>query len=349
MIPSIEYLRHPGYAIVSDACIACDGPVRSVKLYGRVPVERIRTLGVGRGLAHQRRAGRILLKERFGVSPEIQPLPIGASLDDVGGRRGDAHRRPGHAARPAAASSSSGTWARSGRDGRACRSCSPCGLPGRESICGESRRRWPLPATTASTGWRRLPGRRPRRSGFRRQIALSYLRDHLTFHLGHGSGRGWNISMPRLAGDAHEACAPARSRSTWSFHGRQSTLNQANGRLHNEGNDLRNPRQSVAGQRLDAEEGLALLRVARSGRAGRAADAVTRRLHPEPFRTYNIDRNINYTNICTSGCRFCASRGRPGDRGRLRHHARRVAPEDRGNHCRWAATRSSCRAGCTPS
>jgi len=46
---------------------------------------------------------------------------------------------------------------------------------------------------------------------------------------------------------------------------------------------------------------------------GRAADAVARRLHPEPYRTYNIDRNINYTNVCTGGCRFCAFSRRPGD------------------------------------
>ena len=46
---------------------------------------------------------------------------------------------------------------------------------------------------------------------------------------------------------------------------------------------------------------------------GRAADAVTRRLHPQPHRTFNIDRNINYTNICVSGCRFCAFSHRPGD------------------------------------
>ena len=39
---------------------------------------------------------------------------------------------------------------------------------------------------------------------------------------------------------------------------------------------------------------------------GRAADAVTRRLHPETYRTYNIDRNINYTNVCTAVCDFCA-------------------------------------------
>jgi cyclic dehypoxanthinyl futalosine synthase len=33
---------------------------------------------------------------------------------------------------------------------------------------------------------------------------------------------------------------------------------------------------------------------------------VTQRLHPEPYRTYNIDRNINYTNICSAVCDFCA-------------------------------------------
>jgi cyclic dehypoxanthinyl futalosine synthase len=40
---------------------------------------------------------------------------------------------------------------------------------------------------------------------------------------------------------------------------------------------------------------------------------VTRRLHPEPSRTYNIDRNINYTNVCTGGCRFCAFSRKAGD------------------------------------
>lgn len=39
---------------------------------------------------------------------------------------------------------------------------------------------------------------------------------------------------------------------------------------------------------------------------GRAAHAVTMRLHPEPYRTFNIDRNINYTNVCAAVCDFCA-------------------------------------------
>ena len=48
---------------------------------------------------------------------------------------------------------------------------------------------------------------------------------------------------------------------------------------------------------------------------GLAADAVRRRLHPEGRVTYVIDRNINYTNVCVSGCRFCAFYRAPGAPG----------------------------------
>jgi cyclic dehypoxanthinyl futalosine synthase len=64
--------------------------------------------------------------------------------------------------------------------------------------------------------------------------------------------------------------------------------------------------KSVAGERLTREEGLQLLSSHQLAAIGRAADRVTQRLHPETFRTYNIDRNINYTNICSAVCDFCA-------------------------------------------
>ncbi|RMG41687.1 MAG: dehypoxanthine futalosine cyclase [Planctomycetota bacterium] len=64
--------------------------------------------------------------------------------------------------------------------------------------------------------------------------------------------------------------------------------------------------KAVAGERLAAEEGLALLQSHDLTALGQAADLVTRRKHPEPYRTYNIDRNINYTNACTAVCDFCA-------------------------------------------
>ncbi len=64
--------------------------------------------------------------------------------------------------------------------------------------------------------------------------------------------------------------------------------------------------KAVAGQRLSCDEGLRLLQSHDLAALGRAADEVTRRLHPESYRTYNIDRNINYTNVCSAVCDFCA-------------------------------------------
>jgi cyclic dehypoxanthinyl futalosine synthase len=63
---------------------------------------------------------------------------------------------------------------------------------------------------------------------------------------------------------------------------------------------------TVAGERLAAHDAVRLLESHDLAAIGRAADAVSRRLHPEPYRTYNIDRNINYTNVCSAVCDFCA-------------------------------------------
>ena len=64
--------------------------------------------------------------------------------------------------------------------------------------------------------------------------------------------------------------------------------------------------KAVDGERLTFDEGVALFDCRDLPALGRAADAVCRRLHPEPYRTYNIDRNINYTNVCAAVCDFCA-------------------------------------------
>jgi cyclic dehypoxanthinyl futalosine synthase len=63
----------------------------------------------------------------------------------------------------------------------------------------------------------------------------------------------------------------------------------------------------VAGAaRLGDEQLLELYEHAPLTDLGRWAHGVTLRLHPEDYRTYVIDRNINYTNICTARCTFCA-------------------------------------------
>lgn len=62
----------------------------------------------------------------------------------------------------------------------------------------------------------------------------------------------------------------------------------------------------VQGERLSASDALLLLESRDLAAIGSAANQVTLRMHPESYRTYNIDRNINYTNICTAVCDFCA-------------------------------------------
>ena len=64
--------------------------------------------------------------------------------------------------------------------------------------------------------------------------------------------------------------------------------------------------KAVSGERLSPDEGLRILESHDLVAIGAAADAVSRRLHPEPYRTFNIDRNINYTNVCSAVCDFCA-------------------------------------------
>jgi cyclic dehypoxanthinyl futalosine synthase len=64
--------------------------------------------------------------------------------------------------------------------------------------------------------------------------------------------------------------------------------------------------KALAGQRLNVEEGVALFESSDLIPLGQAANLVRRRLHPENTVTFVIDRNINYTNVCSTGCRFCA-------------------------------------------
>lgn len=65
----------------------------------------------------------------------------------------------------------------------------------------------------------------------------------------------------------------------------------------------------IAGKsRLTDEQALELHSKASLQDLGEWAHAVAQRMHPEDYRTYVIDRNINYTNVCTARCTFCAFR-----------------------------------------
>jgi cyclic dehypoxanthinyl futalosine synthase len=64
--------------------------------------------------------------------------------------------------------------------------------------------------------------------------------------------------------------------------------------------------RAADGGRITPEEALLLYTDAPLHPLGEAADAVRRRRYPDRIVTYLIDRNINYTNVCVTACKFCA-------------------------------------------
>ncbi len=75
-----SFFRGRDYTIISDACIGCRGPVLSVKLFSRVPMNEIRTLALDEGSRTSAALVKILLYERYGIRPETTPLPVEADL-----------------------------------------------------------------------------------------------------------------------------------------------------------------------------------------------------------------------------------------------------------------------------
>lgn len=61
-----------------------------------------------------------------------------------------------------------------------------------------------------------------------------------------------------------------------------------------------------SGKRVSFAEGIYLLENAELLELGEAARYIADKKHPENIITFVIDRNINYTNICKTKCRFCA-------------------------------------------
>lgn len=83
LIPSIEYLQDESYQLVSDAVIACRGPVWSVRLLSRVPVREIKRLALDQGSLTSAVLVRVLLAEMYGLTPETLPLELDQSPETM--------------------------------------------------------------------------------------------------------------------------------------------------------------------------------------------------------------------------------------------------------------------------
>lgn len=67
-----------------------------------------------------------------------------------------------------------------------------------------------------------------------------------------------------------------------------------------------------SGQRLGMDDARELYEKADFHLLGHLAHRLRMQKHPAPLVTYVVDRNINYSNICVCGCRFCAFFRPPG-------------------------------------
>jgi chorismate dehydratase len=73
LVPSIEYLHAPDYCFVPGVGIGSNGPVASVALYTRVPLDRVRTLALDTSSRTSVALTRVLCRHRWGIAPELVP------------------------------------------------------------------------------------------------------------------------------------------------------------------------------------------------------------------------------------------------------------------------------------
>lgn len=83
LIPAIEVFRAGGYSVVPNVAIATRGPVLSVTLFSRKPWEEIRRVALDAGSRTSAALTQILLRKRYGVQPEVLPLPLDCNAEDA--------------------------------------------------------------------------------------------------------------------------------------------------------------------------------------------------------------------------------------------------------------------------
>jgi chorismate dehydratase len=79
LLPVIDYQRLPDARIVPSGGIGCDGPTLTVRIFSRTPIEKITTLACDIESHSSVALARIVLAERYGITPQLLDLPEDAS------------------------------------------------------------------------------------------------------------------------------------------------------------------------------------------------------------------------------------------------------------------------------
>ena len=97
--------------------------------------------------------------------------------------------------------------------------------------------------------------------------------------------------------------------------------------LHTRDAELRRIGERViAGDRLTAEDGLHLFRTRDLWTLGQLAHIVRRRRHGRTAY-YNVNRHLNYSNVCILSCKFCEFQRKPGQEGAYQFDLDQIAEQ----------------------
>jgi cyclic dehypoxanthinyl futalosine synthase len=290
--------------IVPGIAIASHGPVRTVMLMGEVPREEMDTVVLDEASRTSQLLVQLLLRDR-GLAPTFERAEHDCIVDRIGGKRGglvigdlcfSATRRFPYVYDLGA------EWTER------------VGLPfvyagwiGRPDVLFPSD--LALLQESLSLGLANLPEIArvwAKQSGEEAALAESYLTENIHYALGARELCGAAAYLER----AHRAGFLPKKPVLRLF---ENEVRPSPTQTPRECSLDRLLSDAAAGSRLSFDEGVRLVESASLYDLGRAADERRRSLHPHGVVTYIIDRNVNYTNACTTACQFCNFYRPPGD------------------------------------
>ena len=280
--------------MVRGCAIGSRGAVRSILLVSEVPTDEIEELAVDLSSRTSVILGRLILRTRGkGREPRLVGAPPREAIEGVRAKRGaliigdPALEIEGRFPHALDLGSAWQEWT-----GLPFVFATWCGRPG--LLEPEDER---LLATAKAGGLLRrdsMAEAHAARTGLPPESLKAYLRESIRYEFGDEERRG----LERFYAEASAA----------------GLLPETRVRFFDEERRRPSPRPSLdgvlargaEGHRLSAAEGERLVAEASLFDLGLAADSVRKRKHPHNVVTYIVDRNVNYTNVCTTSCRFCA-------------------------------------------
>ena len=78
LLPIVDFLAHPEFGLIPGISISCAGPVLSVQLFSRVPLEKVLWIDADVGSHTSIALCQLLIQKTLGLLPQMRPFPLEA-------------------------------------------------------------------------------------------------------------------------------------------------------------------------------------------------------------------------------------------------------------------------------